>query len=110
MNLILKQLLIIVCTFLIILWFQNIDDKKYNKNRNTMYDKYKFPILVSAMIALIINLPDIISTTKSMCQNNQQSIAEITFITPIKKSSNFNKSNSHEIITDQQIYTNLPDF
>ena len=104
MNLILKQLLIITGTFLIITWFQNTDDKKYNKIRNTFYDKYKFPILVSAIIGLIINLPEIISTTKELCQNNRETITEIAFITPIKKVKD--KLNS----TDQQIYTSLPDF
>lgn len=108
MNLILKQLLIIICTFLIIIWFQNIDDKKYNKIRNTFYDKYKFPILVSAIIGLIINLPEIISTTKELCHPNGEVMTEITFITPIKKV--IEKPNSSNIATDQQIYTNLPDF
>jgi hypothetical protein len=113
MNIILKQLLIIICTFLIVIWFQNIDDKKYNKIRNTYYDKYKFPILVSAIIGLIINLSDIFSI-KELCNDNVENITEITFITPIKKivekSNNLIRPLSNDNITDQQIYTNLPDF
>jgi hypothetical protein len=35
-------------------------------------------------------------------------MTEITFITPIKKV--IEKLNSSNIATDQQIYTNLPDF
>jgi hypothetical protein len=114
MNFILKQLLIITCIFLIITWFQNIDDKKYNKIRNTFYDKYKFPILVSAIIGLIINLSDIILTNE-LCNNNEENITEITFITPIKKvieksNNNLIRPLSNDNITDQQIYTSLPDF
>jgi hypothetical protein len=105
MKLILKQLIIITSAFIIITWFQSIDDNKYKKIRNTFYDKYKFPILVSAIIGLLINLPEIISTTKERCQEN---ITEITFITP--KINDIIRPIMHENITDQQIYTYLPDF
>ncbi len=106
MNLILKQLLIITITFLIISWFQNSDDKKYNKTRNTFYDKYKFPTLVSAIIGLLINLPEIISTTKELCQENIKNITENSSIT----SNNQVINKPTNIITEQQIYTTLPDF
>lgn len=116
MNLILKQLIIIAGTFLVILWFQNVDDKKHNKTRETIYEKYKFPILVSAIIGLVINIPEIISST-----NNQscQDITEFTFITPIKeiaqkipKISNIDLTRpfSKNIISEQKIFTDLPDF
>ena len=102
MTLILKQLLIISSTFLIITWFQNIDDKKYNKTRNTFYDKYKFPILISAIIGLIINLPELL-LTKESCQEN---ITEISILTPNKQVI----EKPTKIITEQKIYTGLPDF
>ena len=102
MTLILKQLLIILSTFLIITWFQNIDDKKFNKTRNTFYDKYKFPILISAIIGLIINLPELL-LTKELCQEN---ITEISILTPNKQVI----EKPTKIITEQQIYTGLPDF
>lgn len=56
MNIFIKYFLIILFTFIFILWFQNIDDKKYNKNRISIYEKYKFPLLISSIIGLIINL------------------------------------------------------
>jgi predicted permease len=108
MTLILKQLLIILSTFLIITWFQNIDDKKYNKTRNTLYDKYKFPTLVSAIIGLIINLPELL-LTKESCQKN---ITEFSISTPtqIPISNKQVIEKPTKIITEQQIYTGLPDF
>ena len=106
MTLILKQLLIISSTFLIITWFQNIDDKKYNKTRNTFYDKYKFPTLVSAIIGLIINLPELI-LTKELCQEN---ITEISISSPIPTPYKQVIEKPTKIITEQQIYTGLPDF
>ena len=50
------QLLIIISVFLIILWFQNQDDKKHEKIRNGYYDTYKFPVLMSSIIALLLNI------------------------------------------------------
>ena len=41
MNLILKQFLIIGAVFLIILWFQQQDDKRNKRERKSFYDKYK---------------------------------------------------------------------
>ena len=74
------QILIIILSFIIILWFQKYDDKKYNKKRLTFYDKYKFPLLVSSIIGLILTF-----------QNNV-------------------KLNNAKQITEQQIFTDLPDF
>jgi hypothetical protein len=55
MNKYLQQVIIIGSVFLIILWFQIQDDKKYNKIRYGFYDIYKFPILTSAIIGLLLN-------------------------------------------------------
>ena len=117
MNLILKQLIIIAGAFLVILWFQNVDDKKHNKTRETIYEKYKFPILVSAIIGLVINIPEIISSTSG--QTCQENITEFTFITPLRdiiqktpKMSGVDlaRQSTKNIISDQKIYTDLPDF
>jgi hypothetical protein len=120
MNLIIKQLIIIVSTFLVIVWFQNIDDKKHNKIRETFYEKYKFPILVSAIVGFIINIPEIISSISGdSCASNR---ADITIFTTdnhmnqneqnIPKISPFDfvRKNGKNIISEQQIYTDLPDF
>ena len=54
MNHIIKQLLIVIITFLIILWFQKCDDKRNNKIRKTLYEKYKLPLLVSSIVGLLL--------------------------------------------------------
>jgi predicted permease len=55
MNKYLQQIIIISSVFLIILWFQNQDDKKHNKKRKLLYDIYKFPVLISAIVGLLLN-------------------------------------------------------
>ena len=37
-------------------WIQKLDDNIYNVNRKTLYEKYKNPVLYSAIIGLIINI------------------------------------------------------
>ena len=118
MNLIFKQLIIISFTFIIILWFQDIDDKRHNKVRETFYEKYKFPLLVSAIIGLIINIPEIIGITSytEQCEENIGSISIFTAVEPQKQIQPVNilktlpNLYSHNIASDQQIYTSLPDF
>lgn len=61
MNLFLKQFLVISCVFLIILLFQNLEDKKQNRIRKTFYEKFKLPLLISSITGLIINLPGLFS-------------------------------------------------
>jgi len=56
MNNLLKQILIIFSSFLLFYWIQSIDDKYYKINRNTLYEKYKNPILVASIIGLLLNI------------------------------------------------------
>jgi predicted permease len=79
MNLILKQFLIIGAIFLIILWFQYQDDKKNRRERKTFYDKYKFPLLVSSIIGLLLNLPAIFRI-----ENKIETLTEITIVSPVQ--------------------------
>lgn len=65
MNKYLQQFLIISSIFLIILWFQSQDDKKHDKKRTSIYDTYKFPVLVSASVGLALNLCNIIKKEES---------------------------------------------
>ena len=52
-----KQIIIVVLSFILFLFIQNIDDKKNKINRNkTLYEKYKNPILFSLIIALVVNI------------------------------------------------------
>ena len=50
-----KQFLIIILTFIIILWVQNEDDLKNNIQRKSLYEKYKIPFLAAACVGLVIN-------------------------------------------------------
>ncbi len=124
MNLILKQFLIIVTAFLIILWFQNQDDKKHKRNRKTFYDQYKFPLLVSSIIGLVLNLP----TLFGINDKSVETLTELTVITPVEncdiaktfvQDNNFRSHDKKQLswfdgnntqASDQQIFTELPDF
>jgi hypothetical protein len=100
MNIILKQLLIIGATFFIILWFQNCEDKKNNKERNTLQDKYKLPILVSAVVGLILNFKEIFN------DNVQENVEIIISEVPSK----IIQSKGLPSDMNQHIYTDMPDF
>jgi predicted permease len=92
MNIFIKYFLFIFFTFIFILWFQNNDDKKYNKNRISIYEKYKFPLLISSIVGLIINL------YHNNCINNDFKFKE-------NKIKLFNPNTLH-----QQIYIEMPNF
>jgi hypothetical protein len=114
MNLKLKQCLIILSTFIVILWYQKIEDKKYKRHRKTVYDQIKFPLLISSIIGLLLNLPNIFITES--CDITV--VSPITVLSPVKKTFNtdfdlvkpFTSNFSRKNISDQQIYTDLPDF
>ncbi len=96
-----------IITFLIILWFQNKDDKKHNKIRVTVYDKYKLPLLVSTIIGLILNFPLFFKLTECKPENI---LTEINILNPIKEVQVPTYNNIKDIINNLQISTDLPDF
>jgi len=150
MNHIIKQLLIVLITFLLILWFQRCDDKKNNKIRKTLYEKYKLPLLVSSIVGLLLQANirkkkfiswdstelyadspvsiDMIDTIGPPSPNNilRNPKLHLLFNDKIESSTNNilpptnnilpePKLNLPKIIdnskfTNQQIYTDLPDF
>ena len=125
MNPILKQISMLFIIFMIILWFQKMDDKKNKRVRTTYYEKYKLPLLVVSIVGLLINMNIYKMFGLEECQ-------QITHLTIIKPDINSNKilkpilknryHNSLENptnpipklnsldITDQEIFTDLPDF
>jgi hypothetical protein len=123
MKLIIKQLGIIIGVFSITLWVQQMDDKKYNKNRIDFYDKYKFPLLMSAIIGLLINVPELI-----MKINTNDNLIPVSFINSIRPNAEIgsptketldalpfeklrrNCGKENKLFSEQQVYTNLPDF
>ena len=107
MNLILKQFCIIIGVFSITLWVQDMDDKKYNKKIPDVYDKYKFPLLISAIIGLLINIPEII-----MKNNTNNKIPE-SFINSIRPNAQMSTPSRRGIeespFTKQRLQNDIPD-
>lgn len=102
MNNFIKQSLIIVFCFFLILWFQDLDDKKNKKTRDTLYDKYKIPILVCSIIGLLltVNLNEDLISQFFRKENNIN----------LSKSNIENLVNPKLELNGQNIYTDLPDF
>lgn len=50
------KILTVILTFCIIMWIQNVDDKKYKKQRTTYFDTYNIPVLVSSIVGLLLTL------------------------------------------------------
>jgi hypothetical protein len=122
MKLIIKQIGIIIGVFGITLWVQQMDDKKYNKTRVDFFDNYKFPLLMSAIIGLLINVPELIIKINT---NNEIPLSFINKIRPNAEIGSptkdilerlpfeklrHNSGNLNKPFGEQQIYTNLPDF
>ena len=60
MGIIIKQLIIVLGIFILFVFIQDIFVKNYKEKASQremgLYDKYKFPLLVSAIVGLILNL------------------------------------------------------
>ena len=92
-----KDLIIFLLIFIIVLWLQHNDDKKFNKpKRVSLYDKIKLPLVVALLILIIKDLNCKISNH-----------FEALFIMPENNNLNFgsNKSNDYN-----DIYLGPPDF
>lgn len=125
MNLIIKQILIVFSVFLIILWFQHLDDKRNKKQRTTYYQKFKLPLFVAAITGLILSLYEYISNTNKIfvtptiteTQNGIKSLSDSVkngnnnLNTKINNFSNtIINPNAKNNISGQDIFTDLPDF
>lgn len=52
----LKNIIIFLVVFFIVLWLQHNDDRKFNKSvalQRPLYDKIKLPLIVSSLVILI---------------------------------------------------------
>lgn len=125
MNKFFNQLLIVSAVFVVIYWFQKKDDKKSKRVRTTFIEKYKLPLLVSSIIGFVLNFNLI---TNLNCNDTLTEITIITPVAPAKEFKNLNEmskpfinsnnfgSKTNDLTwfsknpTDQQIYTDLPDF
>jgi hypothetical protein len=125
MNKFFNQLLIVSAVFVVIYWFQKKDDKKSKRVRTTFIEKYKLPLLVSSIIGFVLNFNLI---TNLNCNDTLTEITIVTPVAPVKEFKNLNEmskpfinsnnfgSKTNDLTwfsknpTDQQIYTDLPDF
>jgi predicted permease len=107
MKLIIKQIIVMIITFLIIFWFQNNDDIKHKRKRETIFDKIKLPLLVSTIIGLIFNIPLLFNINECVRETN---INESVSIQPLKEINLSSHSNIKDIINNLQISTDMPDF
>jgi hypothetical protein len=98
-----KNIMIFLIVFFIILWLQHNDDYKFNKidKRISLYDKIKIP-LVSALLVILIKEFDL-----NTCTNFIQSIM---IIKPPNIKDNFleNINLPQKVLND--IYIGPPDF
>ena len=87
-----KDLIIFLTIFIIVLWLQHNDDNKFKKhNRISLYDKIKLPLFASCVCLLLKNL--------NKCYVDFRSI----FILPL-----IQKEYSNDLFND--IFTEPPDF
>ena len=97
MNKYIKQFIILLIVFLVILWLQKNDDKKKNKQRNDFYDQYKIPILVTSIVGLFLNMnyEKVLSSNNSFSFNNRLNV---------NPNASINKFLSSQTPYNQQIY------
>lgn len=87
--------LIIIVVFFLVLWFQDIDDKKRCKKRDNIYQTVKLPLLISSVVGIII------------FWNDNDNIVEI------KNGSSINQNYDVPVSpVDQnlELYTSVPDW
>jgi hypothetical protein len=111
----LKYFMVLVSTFSIVYWFQLVDDKKRCKERTSIYDKVKLPLLVTAIVGLVLlwnneSFTAIFVTTTSNCvEEIHPEIPELN-IKPepmfVSKNPSFISSGQH----DFDVYTGLPEW
>jgi len=80
-----KNIIIFLFCFLIVMWLQHNDDLKFNKKRTTLYEKIKIPLVSSLLIILIkeFDYNECVNIFESIIVVPQQSIPEISDKTDI---------------------------
>jgi hypothetical protein len=80
---IVKNIIIFLVVFLIIMWLQHNDDKKFNKSKERvlLYDKIKIP-MVAAIFVIIIKEVDLTNWNKFMDSifDNKKDITNIKIL------------------------------
>ncbi len=96
----LKNIIIFLVVFFIVLWLQHNDDYKNNVKRNTLYDNIKIPLIASLLTLLIKNID------YNECLNTFQSILIYNKIEPLVEINQITDQNT--ILND--IFIGPPDF
>ena len=104
MNPYLKQIVILITVFVFIIWYQKVDDRKTKRERKTFLEKFKLPILITSIVGLLLNL-----NINKILGLEECNITQVTVIKPDIKIPKLNSLNISDI-TDQDVYTELPDF
>lgn len=120
-----KDLIIFLLIFVIVLWLQNNDDKKYKKyKRESLFDIIKLPLFVSLLILIfkdfdckiydtfveIIQMPDVQVTQGGLNQINPGGLNQINS-SGLNQISSLNPLNSRNITSDlNDIFIGPPDF
>ena len=113
----LNDFLIICITFVLIYWFQQVDDFKRCKERTNIYEKIKLPLLVCSIVALILfwdndRILSVFITTEE-CSHADKFIKQNTIeIQPpiIPKVASPNVEDYKISHPDFDIFTNLPEW
>ena len=68
-----KENILILVIFFIIIWFQYINDIKYNIKNKSMYEKLKLPIIICIFVGIILYYNNILinnNMTKNLYEFN----------------------------------------
>lgn len=115
----LKYFLVLITTFVVVYWFQLVDDKKRCKERTNIYEKIKLPLLVSAIVGLVLLWNNesftAIFVTSNIIQEINPEIPDISIKPDInmKPEMNFISKNLPVISQGQpdfEVYTGLPEW
>jgi hypothetical protein len=113
----LNDFLIICITFVLVYWFQQVDDDKRFKERVNTYEKIKLPLLVSAIVGLILfwdneRILSVFITTEEGSHADKFIKPEDVKVETLPKvlglpTSDYKASNAHP---DLDIFTSLPEW
>lgn len=94
MNIIIRNLLIVIGVFLLFAWLQYREDIQNKKKVSSLYEKYKKPLLFSAIIGLILQL------NLSNCVDifSEETVTDIKIVNP-NDIMQVNIPNEHEMHT-----------
>jgi hypothetical protein len=103
MNIIVRNLLIVIGVFILFAWLQYREDMQNKKKVSSLYEKYKKPLLFSAIIGLILHL------NLSNCTNIfVEEITNISDVIDVKPP--VNTPNIQSIHNEPEMYTTLAKF